>query len=156
MSNEPQKQSDIYSQLVSHGPQTANELGSYPRAESRSNGVRAFKPKSNKHGDSKTGTGRNETVYYIEEEHSAKKVVKKWVKINRIKQADISNKAIHQRICSYGEDFKNASKELLKPSANDTVPDDIARRTTESMEGKCPMCGETYTNTLPNHLPCNE
>ena len=140
-----------YRSLLNEGPQTMPELGDSPSVNMRRDGVQKFNPSSNFVGSVMQGGGQKTAVYYINGKHDPKTVLKKWLQVNQKTVEVISEWALHQRISSYGQEWKDASRELLGPFKH--MANDSGGNT--NIE-KCPLCGATDFDQLPDHLPCDQ
>lgn len=124
--------------LRDHGPLVNGErgfrTGNVSNAD-RNRGVRRFGP----HGPSKA-------VFYIEGIHDPERVVAKWLETNAASLADISDRALQQRIArNYDDAFAAASKQILSPDHSNGGGDTME-------EEPCPYCGEPV-KMLPDHIP---
>lgn len=138
-----------YNALMNEGPQTAVELDDSHgfNSEARRDGVRKFHPISAYYGDSQTGSGKTRAVFYIDGKHNPETVIQKWLDANPKMTENISNWALHQRVSRYGDEWTDASYELLGPF-------DIGGNGGErEMGGNCPLCDAEYDRQLPDHLP---
>ena len=140
---------DIVEKLRKEGPKYVD-----PDAitvKMRRDNISKFNPSSSNKGSSMSGGGTMKPVYYIRHDHSPKQIINSWMEMNKEGLKSITKWALHQRISSYGEKFKQASKEVNGPF--------------ESLEerggdydtgGECPLCGDEYKSSLAYHLPCNQ
>lgn len=141
----------VYTQLANNGPQTAEQLdivSSVPYT-ARQNGVSKFNPSSRSAGKTLKSGMNKHTVYYIDGKHKPRTVVQKWLAVNQNVLSDIPNKALHHRIAAYGQEWKEASRDLL----DNLGPDHDNRPGTTG--GTCPLCQSEYDTHLPDHLPCD-
>jgi hypothetical protein len=140
---DPTKTPETVKILREDGPQPPSTLSLWPELRD-SGSVRTFQPEPAKHT-----TG----VAYLPDEHDPEVIVATYLEINGWTDANEATTPtawkIHNRIADDYPEFKAAATELLGPFAHhdnrDTNPD---------RGGTCPICGEDYQNTLPEHLPC--
>lgn len=141
----------VYSKLQKEGPQYIEKKIS---TNFRQRGVTKFKPTSASRGTSVKGAGRTTPVYYIIGEHDKKEIIKEWLKLNEQKLQDTPDWALHQRISSYGDEFKEASAEILGPFKSQKGNNGVGNGNGEHMGGECPLCGGEFKRSLRDHLPC--
>lgn len=141
-----------YIQLANRGPLTMAELEqSDLNPTQRQTGIRKFRPKSQSQGGNNSRSGRTVPVYYLHKKHQPKTVIKKWLDVNEEALEGISNRQLHYRICEFGQDWKEASRDVL----DNLAPHDGSVDVNPDPGGTCPMCNAEYDGYLPNHLPCD-
>jgi hypothetical protein len=129
--------------LREDGPKPPSELSLWPELRD-SYPVHTFRPEPAKHT-----TG----VAYLSDEHDAETVVAAYLEVNDWTDADETTSPtawkIHNRIADEYPGFTDAARNVLGP-----FPHLQDRDIDRSKGGECPMCGEQYGGTLPDHLPC--
>jgi len=125
-----------YRILREEGPQPLRNMSISTAARDR--GVKEFNP----------GAGRlnDVAVYFIKGMHAPGSVINTWLDINE--QHGLSNWGLHQKIAGYGEDFKEASYEILGPFDANAVENATGGSDTKP----CPLCGTDIEGELPAHI----
>lgn len=144
---------DCYTKLKKEGPQYIQKKISI---KMRQLGITKFKATSSSKGSSVKGAGSTTPIYYILGEHSHKDIVKEWLNENEELLEDTPDWALHQRISSHGDGFKQASAEILGPFKAQEGNNGVGNGNGEHMGGKCPLCGREFKRALRDHLPCDE
>jgi len=140
--------------LKEHGPATRDEIGvSSISAQEKQHGVHKFNPKAAYAGSVVQGGGNKIAVYYLPTEHAPRDVITAWLDTNEKTVQAISSQALHHRIASYGDTWREVSYELLGPFENHGG---YGTSGGTSNQEACPFCGESMT-TFPNHVDrCEE
>lgn len=134
--------------LESNGPTAGVDIPNSPRPSDRQLGVRKFNLQPKRNGAVTSGVGAQTYVYYIEGEHTTQEVVDVWVDANEKALEKGNDSSIHWRT---PKEFRDAMSEHLGDLSHNQRG---MRRGEHDNSGECPLCGEKYTNSLPNHLPC--
>lgn len=137
--------------LLNEGPKTLDELpvDGFSPAQ-RQDGVTAFRPTTGGRGSSKSGGGMTQSVFYVHGKHEPKAVLEKWLEANETAVEQLGTRSIHTNFSQYGDEWKEASNELLDFEA-------YGYYSQEGYEagGTCPLCGCEYNASLADHLPCD-
>jgi len=136
--------SEVWRKLSNEGPQPIDRRINY---RVRQDGVQKFKPSSSPVGSSMQGGGHSTVIYYIDGKHSPKAVIQAWLNHNQNVVDGVTTKALHWRIAEYGDDWKEASRELLGPIGNKD-----SNHGNGVSPGTCPACGDDYDMNLPHHF----
>jgi hypothetical protein len=144
----------VWNEISNNGPCTQDELSRQPTQEIRRDGVRRFYPRSSHNGSTDATGMKTFAVYYIEGKHKPKSIIRKWLQKNNKMTEKLSNWALHQRISSCGEKWKEASRELLGPF--ETGRKHGEKGGSYEPGGTCALCGEEYTRSYRDHLPCDQ
>lgn len=146
MPTENETQADTAKKILcNNGPQPHSKIGNIgPKL--RQDGVKKFNINVGMCGSSPT-------VYYIEKKHKPKAVIQTWLDEHRMAKNEFSAASIHQKISKFGDQWKEASRELFGPHkrpTGNTDPD-------PDQGGICPLCKNNFDYTLPKHLQeCDE
>lgn len=137
----------FYQELLNDGPKRnpSNEKRNISQ-EQRQDGIRKF----NANG---TRGSRTVSIYYIQGKHSPETVVRTWLEENEHALEEYDTRSIHQRIARYGQDFKDASRNVFKERNEwewNTGGESGGVDTKQVVI--CPFC-EQEQRELPAHLP---
>lgn len=139
------KQTSVKAHINQHGPSIGDELPWQPRHNHQTYGnVQGFDPRRHGFQDGMT------TVVYYTDECDATEVVDRWLDENQDYVEKASKIGLHFKICDYGEDFQQASKDRLGPFA-----DEVNNSGSPEHEA-CPMCGTEIECSLPQHFRYGE
>jgi len=135
---------DAYGVLLSHGPSTTSELG----VTSIGTETRRDNPELGRLHLRARGMNSPKTVWYVEDRHDPRDVVRKYVDVNP-GVLDRPHRAVVQLFGDHSDTLAWAWGEVADEY-------DVERREREHGEtehgGTCSMCGEDYDYTLPDHL----
>jgi hypothetical protein len=138
---------DLYTDLLNSGPQPLEDPNRLT-IPMRQDGVAKFNPRSGYRGSVKQGGGQTTPVVYIEGKHPPESVIPVWLEANQKTVNAVGEWAIHQRISSYGERWKDASREVLEASPHDGEYHGDGHTNMDA----CPMCGDKVSRSLSRHL----
>lgn len=143
----------VYEYLKEHGPSTSDELPHQPKYTDRRRGLVSFRLTGAGTGGSTTsGIGSNQySVYYILDMHAVDDVVEKWMETNPQSVENTPAHALWAKTRRRGKEWGDAIRELL----DEDPCSDMGGDTGGERGGTCPLCGEEYSDVLPNHLPCD-
>lgn len=139
---------DTYTELMNDGPKPATDINK-PTPQMRRDGLQKFNPRVNHVGSPTHGGGMKTPVYYIAEKHNPETVIRVWLNANEKTVEEVSEWALHQRISSYGEEWKDASYDILEASAHNGEYHGDGSTDVDA----CPMCGVEVDFSLSRHLP---
>lgn len=162
MSTNVRGNSSVFWDLVRHGPQSNGELelsGGISPDTRRIYDIRKFHPRPGPSGTRST-FGTTKCVYYLNEYHDPKDVIRKWLKINRsqIDRAERANaRALTQHLSG---DFKEAWIVMINTGEVSWLPGSEPKKPAEINSGlqtrTCPFCGKEEI-TYHAHIPrCTE
>lgn len=137
----------VYRKVIEEGPCNLTDdvfTISNLRVEERHK-VRKFRP-SNSSGSVSVPTGWLDSVHYHVDIHDPEEVVEVWLERNEDRIEDIPDDSLHTMISSYGEEFKEVSRELFGPFEKSHGPGGGRG------ERSCPLCGAEDL-ILARHLP---
>lgn len=125
--------------LVNRGPLPASDFDGGLSSYIKQDGATTFKVST-----------KNETsVVYIDGKHSPKAVVQTWVDLNQSEVDRLGKWATFSRIRRHGSEWANVARDVLGPFDRNHGGGE------HTAGGTCPICGDEYTNNLPDHLPCD-
>lgn len=132
-----------YDYLIENGPTSRDELPHTITIECREAGVCSFKFR-------KGHNGSGSRVYFIDGEHSEENVIETWASENETIVEKLNDTELHS---SCPKRFRAALKDVcdLHLSYGDSD-----RPVGYTQGGTCPLCGESHSQSLARHLPCED
>lgn len=139
--------SQIREYLEQNGPAVSEELDSTPVVYNIE-GLKELDIHTSVRNTSLATVSNERTpVYYLEDVHTPREVIEKWIDNNESVYEEKSPWGLHCIFARYGDEFRKASKQVL-----DYENGLENGWTTDTVKNECPYCGEDIT-LLPDHIP---